>query len=57
MFKNHTYIKEEAHTQDAAGQLRTVEKQELDNHYFTLSKALDPGLRTPGARVPDSAFS
>jgi len=48
MFMNHTYIKEVAHTQDAAGKTNcgTVEHQELNDHYFTLSKAETFGVHT-----------
>jgi len=48
MFANTTFIKEIANTQDAAGKINcgTVEKQELANHYFTLSKAKTFGIHT-----------
>jgi len=48
MFKNSTFIKEVAHTQDQPGVVNWgfLQHQELANHYFTLSKAKTFGIHT-----------
>jgi len=57
MFKNTTYLKEVAHTQDQQGVVNwgLIQYEELANHYFTLSKAETFGIHVNVYHITNAA--